>query len=107
MPSKTIHPLARPRKRKPKAPASAATKVPQRQPSHSHGTRANKTKPLQHVAACAAQLFTAQDEESTFCHSAYHGHDINPDTGKIAEFRELSQCSEGPLWQHSNCEEIG
>jgi hypothetical protein len=36
-----------------------------------------------------------------------HGHDINPDTGTIAEYRELSRCSEGPIWQASNADEIG
>jgi hypothetical protein len=32
---------------------------------------------------------------------------INPDTGKIADYKELSQSSEEPLWQASNAEEIG
>jgi len=36
-----------------------------------------------------------------------HGNAFNPDTGTIAEYRELSQCSEGDLWQASNAEEIG
>ena len=40
-------------------------------------------------------------------HFALHGHAINPDTGKIAEYRELSQSSDGAIWQNSNCEEIG
>jgi hypothetical protein len=35
------------------------------------------------------------------------GTAVNPDTGKIAEYKELSQCSEGPLWQSSNAKEIG
>ena len=35
------------------------------------------------------------------------GSAVNPDTGKIAEYKELSQCTEGPLWQASNAEEIG
>jgi len=38
---------------------------------------------------------------------ALHGNAFNPDTGTIAEYRELSQCSEGALWQASNAEEIG
>ncbi|KAI2496641.1 Reverse transcriptase (RNA-dependent DNA polymerase) [Fragilaria crotonensis] len=38
---------------------------------------------------------------------ALHGHAINPDTGKIAEYRELSQSSDGAIWENSNCEEIG
>jgi hypothetical protein len=35
------------------------------------------------------------------------GTAVNPDTGKIAEYKELSQCSEGPLWQASNAKENG
>jgi hypothetical protein len=31
---------------------------------------------------------------------------VNPDTGKIAEYKELSKCSKGPLWQASNAKEI-
>jgi hypothetical protein len=30
------------------------------------------------------------------------GTAVNPDTAKIAEYKELSKCSEGPLWQASN-----
>ncbi len=40
-------------------------------------------------------------------HFALHGHAINPDTGKIAEYRELSQSSDGAIGENSNCEEIG
>jgi hypothetical protein len=40
-------------------------------------------------------------------HYALHGNAFNPDTGQLAEYRELSQCSEGPLWQELNAEEIG
>jgi hypothetical protein len=35
------------------------------------------------------------------------GTAVNPDTGKIAKYKELSKCSEGPLWQASNAKEIG
>jgi hypothetical protein len=34
------------------------------------------------------------------------GNAINPDTGTIAEYKELSQCSEGPLWLASHAKEI-
>ena len=40
-------------------------------------------------------------------HVAYLGHAINPDTGKIAEYRELSQSSDGAIWRNSNAKEIG
>jgi hypothetical protein len=32
---------------------------------------------------------------------------MNPDTDTIAEYKELSHCSEGLLWQASNVKEIG
>jgi hypothetical protein len=38
---------------------------------------------------------------------ALHGNAFNPDTGKLAEYKELSQCSDGPYWIESECEEIG
>jgi hypothetical protein len=36
-----------------------------------------------------------------------HGTAVNPDTGGIAEYKELSTCSNGNLWQPSNADEIG
>ena len=100
LPPKTVHPtkLAQP-------PAIT---------THQHGTRANKSR-LSHVAACARILLLndAHASQATFAnvherpHFAFHGHAINPDTGKIAEYRELSECSEGHIWQGSNAEEIG
>ena len=35
-----------------------------------------------------------------------HGTAINPDSGNVAEYPELSQCRDGLLWQASNTEEI-
>jgi hypothetical protein len=59
-------------------------------------------------AACTAEAAIAY----TNCldpslHYALHGNAFNPDTGKIAEYPELSQCSDGPIWRESNAEEIG
>ena len=102
-PTKTVHP------RKLKKNPGASRPVP----SHTHGTR---SKPLNHIAASARALLVAaaQSPHSTLQNTsdkrtyfALHGHAINPDTGKIAEYRELSQCSDGPIWINSNCEEIG
>jgi hypothetical protein len=39
--------------------------------------------------------------------TALLGTAVNPETSKIAEYKDLSQSSEGPLWQASNAEEIG
>ena len=102
--SKTIHPRKLARTGSPKAP-----------PTHAHGTRANQPK-LTHIAASARMLLLAEDAhapQSPFAnaherpHYAFHGHAINPDTGKIAEYRELSMSSDGPIWKNSNAEEIG
>ena len=80
--------------------------------AHSHGTR---SKPLTHIATCARTLLLADARapQSPFAtepervHYAYLGHAINPDTGKIAEYRELSKCIDGAIWRNSNAEEIG
>jgi hypothetical protein len=36
-----------------------------------------------------------------------HGNAFNPDVGKLAQCKELSKCSDGPLWQKGNSQEIG
>ena len=100
-PAKTVHP----KKLAANPPARVVAK-------HRHGTR---SKHLDHVAACARALLLedARAPQSPFAgellfqHFALHGHAINPDTGMIAEYRELSQCSEGAIWQASNADEIG
>ena len=106
-PSKTVHPKI-----------LHVTAPPTVTPSHSHGTR-SKTH-LNHIAAFTRALLVddARAPQSPFTytyerihdqlmHYALHGHAINPDTGKIAEYRELSQCSDGAIWKNSNAEEIG
>ena len=40
-------------------------------------------------------------------HLACHGTVINPDTGCIAKYPKLSQCSDGVHWIKSNRDEIG
>jgi hypothetical protein len=100
-PSKTVHP-----KKLASTPPTRAVA------QHRHGTR---SKHLDHVAACARTLLLedARAQQSPFAgpliaqYFALHGHAINPDTGRIAEYRELSQCSEGAIWQASNADEIG
>ena len=42
-----------------------------------------------------------------FVHQALHGYAVNPDTGKIAQYPELSKCSEGKLWEESNMDKWG
>jgi hypothetical protein len=55
---------------------------------HNHDTRANR----RNQATTAALEIAPQ-------HVALHGNAFNPDTGKIAEYPELSRCSKGKLWQ--------
>jgi hypothetical protein len=40
-------------------------------------------------------------------HYAFHGTAINPDTGTIADRREVIKCTDGKQWTESNREEIG
>jgi hypothetical protein len=66
---------------------------------------------LCHLSAAARAVILAAARASTHTsspqHVALHGDAFNPDTGKLAEYRELSKCSEGPFWQRSNADEIG
>ncbi|KAI2506705.1 Reverse transcriptase (RNA-dependent DNA polymerase) [Fragilaria crotonensis] len=115
--SKTIHPRKLVTKHKLTTPPAAPTpRRPVVPAVHHHGTRANvKRPPLHHIAATARALLldaarptpAADAPLPPDVHCAFHGNAFNPDTGQLAEYRELSQCSEGPLWQHSNAEEIG
>jgi hypothetical protein len=38
---------------------------------------------------------------------AWHGTAINPDTGKVPEYKELSSSFDGAQWDEANGEEIG
>jgi hypothetical protein len=40
-------------------------------------------------------------------HQALHGTAINPDMGRVAEYPELSRCSDGHHWLKSNTDKIG
>jgi hypothetical protein len=111
IPFKTVHPTKLRRLQAAKTKITPPTPAPalRATPKHHYGTRANKSsRPLQHVAATVKTLFSTTNPESpTYCHAALHGNAFNPDTGKLAEFLELSKCSQGTLWQQSNADEIG
>lgn len=75
---------------------------------HSHDTRLASR--LRHISAAARNDVAARAAAHTGEPSPYyalHGNAFNPHTGKLAEFRELSQCSKGHLWQNSNADKIG
>jgi hypothetical protein len=54
-------------------------------------------------ATATSKLFTG----SFTSHYAMHGTAVNPETGGIAEYKELSTCSDSNSWQASNADEIG
>jgi hypothetical protein len=78
-----------------KRPTTAAT------PRRKAKQRPRKTKAKESHQVHAALLSLGYG-----CESALHGNAFNPDTGEIAEYPELAQSTDGPLWQQSNIEEI-
>jgi len=48
----------------------------------------------------------ATSSNQTAWDAALHGNAFNPDTGELAEYKELSQSSDGHLWQMANATEI-
>jgi hypothetical protein len=54
---------------------------------------------LRHISAAARTVLLAEARTADFApmQFALHGNAFNPDTGKLAEYRRLSQCSKGPL----------
>ena len=84
--------------RKPTVPAPTP-------PRHKHGTRANAP----HLTATATTVpHTDVASLPDLCdHVAYHGNAFNPDTGQLAEYTELTKCSEGELWIQACRDEFG
>jgi hypothetical protein len=74
---------------------------------NSHGTRANAPKLHAAAAATSEEALLAGEGIPFHSHHALHGNTFNPDTGQIAEYTELSNCSEGDLWRTSCADEIG
>ena len=68
------------------------------QPAHRHNTRYRSA--LQ--ATTGHTIIPSGDH-----HHAMLGNAVNPDTNTIAEYKELSESSEGPLWTASMSEELG
>ena len=106
--AKTLHPNKQRDPVPPPVITTRPTTPSTRPPCHSHVTCI--ASHLRHISAAARHvILTAARAAHTPSpsHFAFHGNAFNPDTSKLAENRELSQCSEGPLWQCSNAEEIG
>ena len=97
--------------------AKPAAPINKHVPKHKHGTRANKS--FKHNAAAALIATTADspfnlfppspidDRNGIFQHFAFHGNAFNPDTGEIAEYAELSKCSDGEKWRAGCADEFG
>lgn len=103
-------------------PPTTEPKPPRPVPEHHHFTRHSKNVQLQNEdveqALTLQTIFPnklttddslsnlAFNEDGTvtmeFCNKALH-----PDTGKLAEYRELRTSSEGAEWDQAACEEIG
>ncbi len=86
---------------KPK-PAKTPT-MPAKTPTRPNRTRRNR----KHKASSASKVSAPMTSHDVHTFMALHGTAINPDTGNISEYRELSKCSEGQAWKESNIEEIG
>jgi len=82
-------------------PAPPATEPRSTQPTQRQ-TR-SMTRPRRSVRHIAAAARVPQQQLQ---HTALHGNAFNPDTGKLAEYGELSRSSDGHLWQASNIDEI-
>jgi hypothetical protein len=76
-------------------------------PTKAYRSSGKKTRQKSKAQTNLAQALNAlPDDWDIEPHYAMHGTTINPNTGNVADFRELSQCSDGPLWVASNMEEI-
>jgi hypothetical protein len=51
--------------------------------------------------------YVATQNCNNIYHWALHGNAFNPDTGQLAEYLELSKCTEGQYWIDGNGDEIG
>ena len=80
-------------------------KQPQQTPLtlHSHGMHANAKKFKNTIIAKNANIAVHADA----FHCAFHSNAINPDSGKNAEYLELSKSSDGAHWIEACATEIG
>jgi hypothetical protein len=91
----TTGPLGKKRRRKQRTPRSTKPRA----------TRSLRTR--KHKASNASKVPETVNAHVYHTFMALHGTAINPGTGNISEYRELSKCSEGQAWKESNIEEIG
>ncbi|KAG7342946.1 reverse transcriptase RNA-dependent DNA polymerase [Nitzschia inconspicua] len=92
--------------RHPKRTTAAPSPEPPVTPRHT-GALPQPTYQAAHLATTSFEQLMLEAGVPATYHTALHGNAFNPDTGKIAEYAELSQCSDGAYWRASNAEEIG
>jgi len=73
-------------------------------PTHPHHTR-SKGKRVHFAQTATDELVPVKQTDIEYL--ALHGNAVNPDSGQIAEYTELSRCSDGPAWIESCADEIG
>jgi hypothetical protein len=99
----------RPKRNSP--PASLAESAAAAPLTHSHQTRqarhGRRPTILSRAGLCvASSALHAMLLPSEMPLFALHGNAFNPDTGTLAEYPELSRCSDGPRWIQGNTLEI-
>ena len=83
------------------------TKSPQKPPSPpATVSTTRRTRRRRRSARLAALHATTTPPSDPIIYAALHGNAFNPDTGELAEYKELSTSSDGPLWQQANATEI-
>lgn len=92
----------------PVIPAASPLRVPlpaQAPLTYAAATRkySRQRKPTWHLTAATTLI----PPRAVPTRSALHGNAFNPDTGQIADYPELSRCSDGAHWINSCSEEFG
>jgi hypothetical protein len=85
----TTGPLGKKRRRNQRTPKPTKTEP--------RATQSRRTR--KHKASNASKVPETVNAHVYHTFMALHGTAINPDTGNISEYRELSKCSEGQAWK--------
>ena len=91
----------------PPAPAAAAPAPAPRQPRQYNPAKPRPTTTHRHNTRASTARTRVMTAAHLRHHQALHGNAFNPDTGKIAEYRELKDCSDGAEWLASCDDEFG
>jgi hypothetical protein len=89
----------------PKPPAPPALHIPPTLPNNRRRSTRKRRATLKARAAKCTTTPLGNDLPPE--HWCCHGTAVNPDTGNIAQYKELSTSSDAAHWQYSNTDEIG